>query len=566
MLAEHPTARLLPLEIQFLCATLEPCPGPRHQERLLALGREIRDWPELFTRAQEHRVLSPLVQIMKTVEIPDLPTLWQEYVETELANRTYESLVLTQELARLAKCFEERGAAVVPYKGPLLAILCGKSVSSRQYENLDTLVRESDWDATVGILREGGYRALYEFDSADHDEKKRTEEDSYRRGDISVTVRLQAVEMLPHVPRRLEWEDLTKRLVQVSVGGTPVRTISREDCVSLIAAQATRHCWSRLQWTLDVARLVASPEFDWAMALERARQMGVERMVLLGLGLVESLLQTVLPEEVAGRIARDPGLRKLQEFVLDVIAQGGHAEAGAGWARRAAFRVRSFDSVSDGLRHAVRRAAGADGSRRVRERIPATTPWRWLALIKAVVRGRRLRPRKDLGGFLPTPEPVVEKLLELAAPRPGDVLYDLGCGDGRVVVAAAKRYGIRCVGVDLDSQLLAGAKERARREGVEHLVRLIRQDAKTVDVSEATILHLFVATLGNALLRPYLEEHLKPGTRIVSANAQMLGWPPERRVVVADPGGAEWTLFLMRAGAPQASEPPRTASPACARS
>jgi len=381
-----------------------------------------------------------------------------------------------------------------------------------------------------------------------------------------VVGRLQAIERLAHVPRRLDWEDLTRRLMQVSVGGTPIRTISREDCVSLIAAQATGYCWSRLQWTLDVARLVALPGFDWEQALERARELGVERMVLLGFGLAESLFQTALPKKVSGKIARDARLTKQQEFVLGVIGDGARAEAEAGWARRAAFRVRSFDNVWDAVRHAVCLAAGEDASGLGEKGISATTLWRWLALIKAVVQGRRLRPRKDLGGFLPTPESVVQKLLELAEPGPGDVLYDLGCGDGRVVIAAAKRYGIRCLGVELDPELLARAKMGAGRECVEHLVRFVRQDAKTVDVSEATILHLFVATLGNALLRPYLEEHLKPGTRIVSANAQMLGWPVEKRVVVNEPGGTQWTLFLMRAGASPPSEHPGVAFPSCARS
>jgi len=102
---------------------------------------------------------------------------------------------------------------------------------------------------------------------------------------------------------------------------------------------------------------------------------GVERMVLLGFGLAESLFQTALPEEVGGRIARDPGLRKQQEFVLGVIADGARAEAEAGWTRRIAFRVRSFDNVWDAMRHAVRLAAGADGSGPAGKGTSATTLW-----------------------------------------------------------------------------------------------------------------------------------------------------------------------------------------------
>jgi SAM-dependent methyltransferase len=130
--------------------------------------------------------------------------------------------------------------------------------------------------------------------------------------------------------------------------------------------------------------------------------------------------------------------------------------------------------------------------------------------------------------FVPTPPEVVERMLELAEVRRGDVVYDLGSGDGRIVIRAAKRYGVRGVGIEIDPDLVQRSRDNARTEQVDHLVEFREQDALTVDVSPATVVTLYMLPDFNAKLRPILERQLRPGSRVVSHDYPIEGWVPAK--------------------------------------
>lgn len=146
--------------------------------------------------------------------------------------------------------------------------------------------------------------------------------------------------------------------------------------------------------------------------------------------------------------------------------------------------------------------------------------------------------------FVPTPMEVVDRMLEVAGVRQGDVIYDLGSGDGRIVIRAAKRYGARGIGIEIDPDLVSRSKQQARLEGAEHLVEFREQDALTVDLFDATVVTLYMLPEFNAKLRPILERQLKPGSRVVSHDFGIEGWKPSR--VERMPGGFlhEHTIYL----------------------
>jgi SAM-dependent methyltransferase len=134
--------------------------------------------------------------------------------------------------------------------------------------------------------------------------------------------------------------------------------------------------------------------------------------------------------------------------------------------------------------------------------------------------------------FVPTPEEVVEAMLRLADVGKNDVVYDLGSGDGRIPIAAARRFGARGVGIDLDPKLVAQATRNAQDRGVADRVRFIEGDIFLADLSEATVVTLYLLTSINERLRPKLLKELRPGTRIVSHQFRMGDWQPEREIVV----------------------------------
>jgi len=127
--------------------------------------------------------------------------------------------------------------------------------------------------------------------------------------------------------------------------------------------------------------------------------------------------------------------------------------------------------------------------------------------------------------YVPTPQPVVDKMLELARVKRGDLVYDLGCGDGRIVVTAAKRYGARAVGFDVDPQRIAEARENVQSNGVEHLVTIEQKDIFTLDLSPANVVTLYLLPRLNVRLIPQLDR-MKPGSRVVSHDFDIEGVVP----------------------------------------
>ena len=128
--------------------------------------------------------------------------------------------------------------------------------------------------------------------------------------------------------------------------------------------------------------------------------------------------------------------------------------------------------------------------------------------------------------FVPTPDNVVQAMLKHAKITPQDVIYDLGSGDGRIVIAAVKQSGARGVGIDIDPQRVMEARENAKAAGVTDRVEFVEQDLFKADISEATVVTLYLLPAINLRLRPKLLEELKPGTRIVSHSFHMGDWKP----------------------------------------
>jgi precorrin-6B methylase 2 len=144
--------------------------------------------------------------------------------------------------------------------------------------------------------------------------------------------------------------------------------------------------------------------------------------------------------------------------------------------------------------------------------------------------------------YVPTPEPVVQAMLKLAEVKPGDVLYDLGSGDGRIPIAAAKQHGVRGTGIDIDPERIREANANAQQAGVTKLVTFKQEDLFKADFSDATVVTLYLLDSLNEKLRPKLLAELEPGTRIVSHAFRMGDWEPEQTETVGTSTIYRWTV------------------------
>jgi precorrin-6B methylase 2 len=162
-------------------------------------------------------------------------------------------------------------------------------------------------------------------------------------------------------------------------------------------------------------------------------------------------------------------------------------------------------------------------------------PLAGLVFTASMAVGQDPQPKKPLDvPYVPTTEEAVKMMLKLADVKKTDILYDLGCGDGRIVIAAAKQYGAHGVGIDIDPKRIQEAKDNAKKAGVENLVRFEENDLFQADIHEATVVSLFLLNSVNLQLRPKLLQDLKPGTRIVSNTFDMGDWKPDKEQTLGD--------------------------------
>lgn len=174
-----------------------------------------------------------------------------------------------------------------------------------------------------------------------------------------------------------------------------------------------------------------------------------------------------------------------------------------------------------------------------------------LCVVSLCLSGRALAQQPDLNEFknnlapyVRSPEHAVDKMLEMANLKPGETLYDLGCGDGRILIAAAKRYNIKAVGIEISGHLAKVATENVKKAGLEQRVKVIHGNFMQTDLSAANVVTLYLATTANESLRPNLERYLHPNTRVVSYDYPIPGWKAINTAETQGPSGAAHTIYL----------------------
>jgi SAM-dependent methyltransferase len=171
-----------------------------------------------------------------------------------------------------------------------------------------------------------------------------------------------------------------------------------------------------------------------------------------------------------------------------------------------------------------------------------------LFLFTSLAVAQTSQPKRQLDvPYVPTTDEAVKAMLKRADVKPSDIVDDLGCGDGRIVIAAARKYGAHGVGIDINPERIAAAKENAEKAGVENLVRFEENDLFDADIHEASVVTLFLLSSVNLNLRPKLLKDLKPGTRIISNTFDMGDWKPDKEQTLDDTGdnvGLSHKFFL----------------------
>ncbi len=152
--------------------------------------------------------------------------------------------------------------------------------------------------------------------------------------------------------------------------------------------------------------------------------------------------------------------------------------------------------------------------------------------------------KNNLAPYVNSPEHAVDKMLQMANLKNGETLYDLGCGDGRILIAAASRFKVKAVGVEISSSLVRRASENVKKAGLQSQVRVVHGNFMQTDLSDADVVTLYLATAANESLRPNLEKYLRPNTRVVSYDYPIPGWKPIDTSASDGLHGATHTIYL----------------------
>ncbi|NWF85081.1 MAG: methyltransferase domain-containing protein [Bryobacteraceae bacterium] len=173
---------------------------------------------------------------------------------------------------------------------------------------------------------------------------------------------------------------------------------------------------------------------------------------------------------------------------------------------------------------------------------------RWgvlLLILSASLPAQEKKEAEKLAPFYPTPETVVERMLKLGELKPGEKMFDLGSGDGRVVIMAADKFKADATGIEIDPDLYKQSMDRIKSQGLEKRARIINGDIAAQNFSSANLLTVYLLPSSNDKIRPMLEKQLKKGTRVVSHDFQFAGWKPVKEEHIEDDGeGRSHTLYL----------------------
>jgi len=518
----------------------------KNENRLRTLVDARVNWNEVLACAIHHDLGSFLFERFRDLDKCDLPEDQREAMAELAQDMGRIDLAFLGEMLRLCRHFETAKIPAVPRNGPALAWLGNPYLALRNYTDLDFVVPQNYMPQVIALLRASGYSPQFDPNQVGQHGRTPVKYD-FRNDSTHHLLGVRTERTLRDFPRPLNLNEMNSRMVQLEIEGRNVRTFSVEDTLVMLCVQGAKHFWERIFRIVDVANLVTAQAVDWGLAMRIAADLECSRLFLLGLSLAHDVAGASLPISVLESAQRDANVQWLKSRVRQQYSNNTGLSFGPWY--RAIFWMRSRDGFRKGLRHRLNLGMSLTG--RDGKTVPSSSLLSplykvvWPAKhLKDYRLGWRRRMKSDLSVYVQTPTEIVEYMLDFAEIIPDDVLYDLGCGDGRVVVAAAKKYGIRAVGLDSNPTRIAEAWANARRNGVEDLVEFRLEDAKSGDISEATIVTFYLETSGAQRLAGRLRSRLHPGTRIISQSSKIYGWNPDRTGTHTSASGRRTVHYL----------------------
>ena len=371
------------------------CARTRLDEETAARVRELLrgelNWSDVVAASFQHHVAPLLYENLRLTAEELVPAVWLDSLRQYVRESSGLSLLLLAELFRIHEIFEARQLPLIPYKGPVLSWLAYKSLTGRTFVDLDFVSKQENISRAATLLRAAGYRADF---SPQEELAGRgghaPGQYGFCREASRAQVELHTERTLRYFPVPLDLDKLSRRFITVDIAGRQMHTFSVEDTLVMLCVHGAKHIWDRLAWSVDIAELIKTQPVNWDLSMQIAAEMQSTRVFLLGLCLAHELLDAPLPLQVLQKIQRDSTVRWLTSIVRAQFQV--NADAKLGVLPRALFRLRSRDSLVQGVRHMARLTMSPTERDRQRANLPPS-----LAPLYILLRPFRLLQEYGLG-------------------------------------------------------------------------------------------------------------------------------------------------------------------------
>ncbi len=344
-----------PPEAELVVLAVGPHPGPEDERRIGELVRGGLDWNRLSSYAGWHRVLPVLHDTLARLQPEGVPHDARERIAANAGITLRNNLLIAGELARLARLFAGQGIAMVPFKGPVLALRLYGGLALRPFTDLDLLVRPGDIPAAQELLAAAGYHPIVPLHGAREKAYFRYEHDrtfAIARGGSRVMLELHWRFFARYVAFPFDLERFRDHLDRVPLAGTDIPSLPAEELLLLLALHGAKHRWSALGWILDIARLPeAFPGFDWERAVRLARESGTRRALHLALRLADALWGMPMPQTLRAAVAADSAAGRLAGDVLSRLARSDEPRVMP--AEESRFYLAARERFADRLRYYI---------------------------------------------------------------------------------------------------------------------------------------------------------------------------------------------------------------------
>jgi hypothetical protein len=491
------------------------------------------DWARVVRWAVRHRLAGPLYQATQEVSLA-VPLPVSAFLKTYVRVFQQQDSQLAQNCLAVQQTLQEHNLDCIYFPDRLPAP--NAVLPESQAGGTELVVRSEQLEKITAQLEKMGYqweeskaRPVWHFWNEDRYLELRWQLPGRRASRGAVPL-------------------LTPRLARVCYGSQRTLVPHPEDWLVLQAMRGAEHHWNVLGAMVNFAEGVqACAEMNWPGLLRRADTWGGRVRLLLGLGLARRYFGIELPDEVAGQMEIS-AVREVVPRMAKVWVE--EARGPKGTLEDLQWDWPLLDSPWERVRYAGHFAFTPTGADRGR--------WPWLTrpgrlLAKLIGRpwhilGRSLRKGPaSLSTYAPSHANVVDAMLDLAGVTAEDVVFDLGCGDGRIVIRACQKYGARGVGIDLDRARVREAEANARAAGVSGRAQFLQGDVLRVDLRRASVLTMFLPRFAHLQIGATLAQRAQPGTRVVSKGSDTGAWD-EARVVTAQ--GVPEPIFLRVVRAP----------------